>query len=111
MVIGDPVLALGLMSGTSCDGIDAALLTTDGRSKVAFGPVLTDPYPDDFRRRLRGVLGGRGPVDDVGAKLPRRHAEGVARLLRSAGIDPSAVSVLGFHGQTILHEPENRRTW
>jgi anhydro-N-acetylmuramic acid kinase len=111
MVIGDPILALGLMSGTSCDGIDAALLTTDGRSKVAFGPVLTDPYPDDFRRRLRGVLGGRGPVDDVGAELTRRHAEGVARLLRSAGIDPSAVSVLGFHGQTILHEPENRRTW
>jgi anhydro-N-acetylmuramic acid kinase len=111
MIIGEPVLALGLMSGTSCDGIDAALLTTDGRSHVAFGPVLTEPYPDDFRRRLRGILGGRGPVDEVGAELTRRHAEGVGRLLQVAGVESSAVRVIGFHGQTILHEPARRRTW
>jgi anhydro-N-acetylmuramic acid kinase len=111
MIIGDPILALGLMSGTSCDGIDAALLTTDGRSNVAFGPVLTDPYPEDFRQRLRDVLGGRGPVEDVAKELTRRHAEGVGRLLRAAGVEASAVRVLGFHGQTILHEPQNGRTW
>jgi anhydro-N-acetylmuramic acid kinase len=111
MIIGDPILALGLMSGTSCDGIDAALLTTDGRSRVAFGPVLTEPYPAEFQRRLRAVLGGRGAVEEVGAELTRRHGEIVARLLRNAGLGPSAVRVLGFHGQTILHEPERRRTW
>jgi anhydro-N-acetylmuramic acid kinase len=111
MSIGDPILALGLMSGTSCDGVDAALLTTDGRTKVAFGSILTEPYPDDFRQRLRGILGGRGAVETVGAELTRRHADCVGRLLRRAGIKPSAVRVLGFHGQTILHEPEKRRTW
>lgn len=111
MSIGDPILALGLMSGTSCDGIDAALLTTDGQSRVAFGPVLTEPYPDDFRQCLRGVLGGRGAVAEVGAELTRRHADCVVRLLSRTGIEPSAVRVLGFHGQTILHEPAKRRTW
>jgi anhydro-N-acetylmuramic acid kinase len=107
----NPILALGLMSGTSCDGIDAALLTTDGISHVSFGHALSEPYPDEFRRRLRGVLGGRGPVEDVGEELTRRHAEAVARLLRGAGIEHRDVAVLGFHGQTILHEPEKRRTW
>lgn len=109
--MSNPVLALGLMSGTSCDGIDAALLTTDGRARVAFGAAHSEDYPEAFRRRLRGVLGGQGPVDAVGEELTRRHAEAVNRLLRSAGIAPSAVHVIGFHGQTILHEPDKRRTW
>ncbi len=111
MVNSEPILALGLMSGTSCDGIDAALLTTDGRSRVAFGPALTEPYSDEFRRRLHSVLGGRGPVEEVGVELTRRHGQAIARLLGEAGLKPSAVSVVGFHGQTILHEPHNRRTW
>ena len=59
MANGEPILALGLMSGTSCDGIDAALLTTDGRAHVSFGPAVSEPYPDEFRGRLRGVLGDR----------------------------------------------------
>lgn len=106
-----PVLALGLMSGTSCDGIDAALLTTDGHAQVSFGAAYSEDYPEAFRRQLRGVLGGHGPVEAVGEELTRRHAEAVNHLLRSAGIAPSAVHVIGFHGQTILHEPDNRRTW
>jgi anhydro-N-acetylmuramic acid kinase len=104
-------LALGLMSGTSCDGIDAALVTTDGRRRVACGRALTEPYPPDFRQRLRGVLGGRGPVGEVSEELTRRHAEVVRRLLAEAGLAPSDVAIIGFHGQTILHEPEKRRTW
>ena len=111
MIIGDPILALGLMSGTSCDGIDAALLTTDGRSRVSFGPLLTEPYPDNFRRALRGVLGGREPVEEISEELTRRHAEAVRRLLGAVGLEPSEVGLLGFHGQSILHEPENGRTW
>jgi len=111
MGMSNTVLALGLMSGTSCDGIDAALLTTDGRAQLGFGAALSEHYPEAFRRRLRGVLGGQGPVEEVGEELTRRHAEVVNRLLRSTGIASSAVHVIGFHGQTILHEPERRRTW
>jgi anhydro-N-acetylmuramic acid kinase len=105
------VLALGLMSGTSCDGIDAALVTTDGRGRVERGAALTEAYPEDFRQRLRGVLGGRGPVDTVAEELTRRHAELVRQLLAEARIAPRDVAVIGFHGQTVLHEPEKGRTW
>jgi anhydro-N-acetylmuramic acid kinase len=105
------MLALGLMSGTSCDGVDAALLTTDGRSRVAFGPSSSHAYPEDFRRRLRAVLGGKGEIAAVAEELTRLHAEAVGDLLRQAGIAPTEVGVLGFHGQTVLHEPEKGRTW
>jgi anhydro-N-acetylmuramic acid kinase len=106
-----PMLALGLMSGTSCDGIDAALLTTDGRALARPGPALSHPYPEDFRRRLRAVLGGKGPVAAVAEELTRRHAAAVGDLLRQSGLAPAEVGVLGFHGQTVLHEPEKGRTW
>jgi len=106
-----PRRALGLMSGTSCDGVDAALVLTDGRSKVERGPALTRAYPDTFRRRLRSVLGGRGPVEEVAEELTRLHAEAVGDLLRQARLGAGDVAVLGFHGQTVLHEPERGRTW
>src|SRR5215207_9513580 len=70
--------AMGLMSGTSLDGIDVAALATDGERRVEAGPALTLPYPDDFRERLRGVLGGAGPASEtaaVEAELTRLHAE------------------------------------
>src|SRR4051794_1891161 len=106
MAMRMPLLALGLMSGTSCGGADAALLTTDGLAPVEAGPSLCHPYPEDFRRRLRSVLGGKGPVEEVAEELTRRHAAAVADLLRQAGRSASEVGLLGFHGQTVLHEPE-----
>src|SRR6266705_626961 len=61
--------ALGLMSGTSLDGIDVADVATDGRDRVVVGPALTVPYPPEFRDRLRSVLGGVGPVAEVEDEL------------------------------------------
>src|ERR1700731_3242616 len=69
--------ALGLMSGTSLDGIDVAAIESDGQARVATGPALTIPYPDDFRERLRGVLGGVGPVAALEEELTRLHAAAV----------------------------------
>jgi anhydro-N-acetylmuramic acid kinase len=97
------------MSGTSLDGIDVALIETDGRDRINPGPALTCPYPQQFRERLRSVLGGAGAVAEVAAELTRLHAEAVERFLRQhAG---TAIDVLGFHGHTILHRPAERRTW
>jgi anhydro-N-acetylmuramic acid kinase len=107
----DRLLALGLMSGTSCDGIDAALVETDGRAEISCGPWSSESYDAAFRSRLRGVLGGRGEVTAVERELTERHARAVQALLAGNGVAPAQVDVIGFHGQTILHAPERRRTW
>jgi anhydro-N-acetylmuramic acid kinase len=104
--------AIGLMSGTSLDGIDAAMLTTDGVRVFEHGPAATYPYPDDFRERLRALL-GREPDPSwqrVIEELTDRHADAVTRLLDTAGVAASAVDVVGFHGQTVWHRPQHRRT-
>ena len=101
--------AIGLMSGTSLDGIDVAMIDTDGRERVITGPALTIPYPDVFRERLRSVLGGVGPVGEVEAELTGLHSEAVEQFL--ARHPRAAVDVVGLHGHTILHRPDERRTW
>ena len=103
--------AIGLMSGTSLDGIDAALIRSDGDRCIAPGAFISLPYDAGMRRRLRAVLGGRGPVGEVERELTLSHAEAVRRLLREAGVRPGAVRVIGFHGHTILHRPQEGRTW
>ncbi|WP_207458075.1 anhydro-N-acetylmuramic acid kinase [Azospirillum sp. SYSU D00513] len=102
---------VGLMSGTSMDGIDAALVRTDGETRVEGLDFLTLPYSDGFRGRLRGCLGGRGDVADVERDLTEEHARAVRLLLDKAGVDRDGVDLIGFHGHTILHAPEQRRTW
>src|SRR5262249_43368309 len=101
--------AIGLMSGTSMDGVDAAFIVTDGAFRVEPGPALTLPYPDTLRSRIRAVLGGKGPVAEVERAVTLAHAEAVAAL-RDAH-DLGAVDLVGFHGHTILHRPDQRRTW
>jgi anhydro-N-acetylmuramic acid kinase len=97
------------MSGTSLDGIDVAFLETDGRERVAAGPALTIPYAADFRERLRGALGGKGPVAAVEEELTRLHATAAEEFLRRHPLHP--IEIVGFHGHTILHRPAECRTW
>jgi anhydro-N-acetylmuramic acid kinase len=103
---------IGLMSGTSLDGIDAALIETDGVDQVRTGPSLTRPYPADFREALRGILGVTEPNPTVRAverRLTELHAEAVVDLRRTH--DLADIELIGFHGHTILHRPEEGRTW
>jgi anhydro-N-acetylmuramic acid kinase len=110
-VDGKRVRAVGLMSGTSLDGVDAACIETDGERLLAAGPALTLPYGPDLRRDLRRLLDlapALDPADPflagVTARLTEMHADAVAAL----GV---AAEVIGMHGQTILHRPAERRTW
>ena len=111
MAEAKPLTALGLMSGTSMDGVDAAVVVTDGERVERLGPCLTAPYPAEMRARIRGVLGGVGDVAAVAEALTRFHAEAVAELLSREKLDAAAVDVIGFHGHTVLHRPQERRTW
>jgi len=107
--------AVGLMSGTSLDGIDAALIRSDGAARVETGAFLSFPYDRSFRTALRGVLGCdtvryADRVAPVARELTLRHAAAVRSLLARAGMPPERVRVVGFHGHTTLHEPQAHRT-
>lgn len=110
----DPVLSLGLMSGTSLDGVDAALLKTDGVQQIETQGSLTLPYHATLREQLRSALGSSEYTDTVRSvehALTLAHAEAVRTLLAQESRSPSEVHVIGLHGHTLLHRPEVNRTW
>lgn len=108
--------AIGLMSGTSMDGIDGAIIETDGVAVVRPGQALTVPFDDTTRSLLwdavdrAAELGARGTDDEELRKaedaLTRCHAEVVRSLREQAGDAGRRIDVIGFHGQTVLHRPD-----
>jgi anhydro-N-acetylmuramic acid kinase len=112
--------AIGLMSGTSMDGIDAALIDTDGDTIVIPRGFITLPYDNDFRPRLRSAIGRAldmrrpGPdalIDAVATELTGLHAIAVETLLRKTGTDRGDVQYIGFHGHTVAHRPGGPDGW
>lgn len=97
-----PLWALGLMSGTALDGIDAALIRTDGQTVFEIGPGLTVPYDDDFRGRLKSALGKNRWEAQLEEELTCRHGTVVMDLINDFA---PTVDVIGFHGQTVFHAP------
>ena len=108
--------ALGLMSGTSLDGIDVALVETDGGMRVTRGPSLMVSYDATTRQQLAQALEdgraltGRNARPGVLAAAERRltelHAAAVSEFLRTHAVAGSSIDVIGFHGQTVLHRPD-----
>jgi len=110
MAAHEPLTALGLMSGTSLDGIDAALIVSDGERVLETGPGLSVAYGPSFRARLRDCLGHEAAPPDVVRELTERHAEAVEKLLADNGLDKYGVDLIGFHGHTVLHRPRQKLT-
>lgn len=102
---------IGLMSGTSLDGVDAALISTDGEGHVERHGFLSVPYNDTLRLRLRACL--HQPVEkvrDAERDMTQAHAEAVRALLKQENIPPGVPDLIGFHGQTISHDPAKGHT-
>ena len=102
--------AIGLMSGTSLDGVDAALIRSDGRGNVACGPHLTIPYGEAIRREVRALFGKLAGPPALVEALTRANAEAVDALIARHGLARGDVEVIGYHGQTIWHRPEAGET-
>jgi len=111
-------LFLGLMSGTSLDGIDVALVEFGGDGErpdpARLEGFRTDPYESEFASRLSNAASGKAgsaEICDLGFELGERCADSVLGLLDTVGVAPSAVRAIGSHGQTIWHRPpsEDRR--
>jgi anhydro-N-acetylmuramic acid kinase len=106
--------ALGLMSGTSVDGVDVALIETDGERVAAFGPALTVPCPDEARRIIRAAFGATVETEATRAAeqvVTRMHVAAVRAWAAKTGIAPDSLDLVGFHGQTITHQPDRGFTW
>ncbi len=103
----DCIWAVGLMSGTALDGIDAALIETDGDTVRAFGPFFTLPYPAAFRRRLAAALGRTSGIGVLEAELTDRHARAVRGLLAKLPGGHPEPALIGFHGHTLDHRPDD----
>ncbi|WP_435168282.1 anhydro-N-acetylmuramic acid kinase [Falsirhodobacter sp. 1013] len=104
MLNSGPVWALGTMSGTSLDGVDAAMVLTDGERVLEFGASRYRPYSGAERAVLRAALGmWEGEAVEAAARVVEEaHAELLATF--------HSADVIGFHGQTLAHDPRGRGT-
>ena len=114
------MLAIGLMSGTSRDGIDAVLIRTDGAGLVEPLAFHSCAYPAVFRVRLAQACAramameapGFDPlIASVESELTELHVEGVADMLGRDGRQVAEIGVIGFHGHTVAHRPSRGWTW
>lgn len=112
--------AIGLMSGTSLDGVDVALIETDGKVVRSFGPSGYRAYTEQERGVLRQALAEAthlsrrdarpGILGEAERTVTAAHAEAVAAFTAQNQISREAVDIVGFHGQTVLHRPAQHLT-
>ena len=108
------LIAVGTMSGTSADGVDVALVRTNGQNEFQFLGATTQAYPEELRARLL-----QAAIDDVSLvevldleeQLTEQHARVCLELLSQLNVEVQDVDVIGFHGHTIRHLPERAMTW
>ncbi|MGD8325491.1 MAG: anhydro-N-acetylmuramic acid kinase [Sphingomonadales bacterium] len=113
--------ALGLMSGTSMDGIDIALMKSDGKHMLDFGPTDFLAYSQDFRSRLAEAMSTcralptealfSSHFTELEAELTQLHVDAVLQFLKGHDLEPQDIDVIGFHGQTLIHRPDEQFTW
>jgi anhydro-N-acetylmuramic acid kinase len=111
---GKLAMAIGAISGTSMDGVDVALIHSDGQARLETGPGVTYPYPAEIAAELRAVVAdparAAGPLVELEAAVTDAHVAAIERFLKEFAIDRRKVEIVGLHGQTVLHRPKERFT-
>jgi anhydro-N-acetylmuramic acid kinase len=112
--------AIGAMTGTSMDAIDLAYLETDGRRMLKFGPSASYPFSDEDRALLRRAVAAAqsltrrderpAPLAEAEYLITGRHIDVIQTFLGQFGLSAASIDLVGFHGQTVLHRPEQGLT-
>lgn len=112
--------AIGLMSGTSMDGVDVALIESGGERVERLGPTGYRAYTREERNLLRTALVDAVGMTDRNARskilaeaekaITAAHVEAVELFLKENKIERKSIDIVGFHGQTVLHRPDLRLT-
>ena len=102
-------VAIGVISGTSMDGIDVALIESDGEAQLKTGPCATFPYPAPVAERLRAVVAdlseAQAPQLELERDVTDAHVAAVEGFFQRYSVARERVALVGLHGQTILHRP------
>ncbi|MFQ5649485.1 MAG: anhydro-N-acetylmuramic acid kinase [bacterium] len=111
-------LAIGLISGTSLDGVDAALVTLENHgleTEIELLHFLTFPYPDGLREKVMDCSSpGSGTVDEIcrlNFVLAEVFADAALAVLQAANVAPGDVDFIGSHGQTVHHLPNEHTSF
>lgn len=104
-------LYIGLMSGTSGDGVDASLVQTNGGDVFHNIADFYLPYPDELRGKLFNFFDNIASYLAIEKALTEYHVEAVRQLLNRGNYKNSDIKALGFHGHTVYHDPKNNSTW
>ena len=114
----DSKLVIGLMSGTSLDGVDAALVEISGSGSetfVDFKHFISNPFPDEIRKILLKVSSGQpissGIISNLNVLLGRLYSKAVLELCSECQLSTNQIDLIGSHGQTIFHQSEPQKLW
>ncbi len=111
----DTLTAIGVISGTSMDGIDVSIVTSDGQDTPRFSAGASYPYRDSTRRELQALVAEAEraltePLVELEAAVTADHLAAVQRFIAEQKLDPAGIDLVGLHGQTVYHRPEQRFT-
>ena len=107
--------AIGVISGTSMDGIDVSSVTSDGRNAVSFGAGQSYPYRETTRRALQALIAEAEraltePLVDLEAAVSADHLAAIRHFIAENDLDLAGIDLVGLHGQTVYHRPQQRFT-
>ena len=118
--MNDLITSIGLMSGTSSDGIDASIIKSDGEDEVHFLGDLFLPYEEEVRNKIRSlkdkinlvvdVEKNKQTISDLEKQITLLHAMIVEEIIKKYEIEKSNINLIGFHGHTILHNFKEKKT-